>query len=112
METPKKGGDLIRFILQYVITNDVVDIDVAKTWADHANKINNSTKQASETAVEIEKWMGYVKDKIGARKYCEIRRAYENYCKDDCGFTTNDVDFKILLEQMFDVLGSGQSGLK
>lgn len=102
MGKSKKGGDLIRFILEYVIQNDVVDIDVARFWADHANEIN-STKKASETAAKIQEWMRFVKEKIGARKYYEIRREYDNFCKDDCGFT-NDADFKELLEEMFDVI--------
>lgn len=91
----KDGVDLIKFILEFIIKNDVVDISIANSWADHANEIGDTDK--------VQEWMGFVKNKIGAVKYYEIRKEYDNFCKEDCGFSrsTNCED---LVEEMFNVL--------
>lgn len=93
----KDGVDVIQFVLEYVIKNDVVNISIANAWADHANDIGNDTEKVQE-------WMGYVKNKIGAVKYYEIRKEYDNFCKDDCGFS-KPTNYMVLVEDMFNVTG-------
>lgn len=93
----KDGVDLIQFILEFIIKEDVVDISIANSWADYANLIGNDTEKVQE-------WMGFVKNKIGAFKYYEIRKEYDNFCKEDCGFS-RPTNLKVLVEEMFNVTG-------
>jgi len=92
----KDGADVLQFILEYIIQNDVVDISIANSWADHATQIGNDTEKAQD-------WMGFVKNKIGAVKYYEIRKEYDNFCKEDCGFS-RPTSYKVLVEEMFNVV--------
>lgn len=90
--------DLIKFVLEFVIKNDLVHINVASAWADHANNIRN-IRDERVVVKEVQKWMVFLKDKIGATKYYEIREEYYNHCKDDCGFTKINC-FEELVEEM------------
>lgn len=93
----KDGGDLISFILQFVVKHELAHIDVVNLWADHANTIGTH----STVDKDVTEWMGFVKNKIGAPKYYEIRNEYDNFCKKDCGFTkSTDAEMEALVEEM------------
>lgn len=89
---------MIQFILQFVVENDVVHLDIVSTWADHAKDIPETSPQKE---LKIKEWMGFVKNKIGATKFSEIHREFDNHCRKDCGFAkSSTANMKLLLAEM------------
>lgn len=99
--TASKRQNMIQFILQFVVEKDMVHLDMVSTWADHAKDIPEASP---EKELKIKEWMDFVKNKIGATKFFEIHREYENHCRKDCGFVkSSTASMKLLLAEMSSV---------
>lgn len=81
-----------RFALDFVQEKQLLTEEVVALLVTHAES-NKSTK-------DHDKWMTFVKVKIGFTRYKEMQRDYTEFCKKDCGFEpTTAGDIAVLLKK-------------
>lgn len=69
---------MLDFVINFVAENDLATEGVVRNWTKHAEDITDLPG--------VKQWLGFVKVKIGLTKYKEIQLAWENECREDCGF--------------------------
>lgn len=69
---------MLNFVINFVAEHDLANDCVVQNWTKHAEDITDLPG--------VKQWLGFVKVKIGVIKYKEIQTAWENECREDCGF--------------------------